>query len=381
MPLLAFAIVAAAPHVKTAAYYNSYVGLPSAPIDVVARWLSWAETDLVHGPMLQALGVKTMVYTNPNRTISGQPEFSRDESTFAHDCGGNRIVGSIDGRPQYLMDPHSQSLARRWTAVAREYMNAAHFDAIVEDDADDVNYMPTLPCNYSAEDWLAATVAMQAKMGFPVIYNGLGVFAGQDVSQSIGLNSTALGGMAESCYGDARFAGHTSTGWRWHTMEETERLMARYRKLFFCYVNDTGPASALIGPRLFVYASFLLTYDPATSILWEYYATPSKFHVMPEVQLVPTEPTTADLNSIDDLRRDGIYERVYRQCFLRGRPVGECMVAVNPDTVSHHLEGAGSFARTLALSGSGVLDGGMINVTNSAVPNELPAGSGIIGFR
>jgi hypothetical protein len=382
LSLIAFGLAGAAPyHVQTAQYYSAYVGIPAVPLDTVGRWVTWAETDPQLANELSAVGIKTMIYTNPNRTLPGQPEYSNDESTFAHDCSGNRIATSIRGRPQYLMDPHSPDLAARWKSRITRYTGVAHIDAVFNDDAADVAYMPAQPCGYNAQDWIAATNAMQASLGIPVIYNGLGVFNGRNVSQSIALNATAIGGMAESCYGNARIS-HAIGGWKWRTMEQTELLMAKARKLFFCYVNDTGGAATLTNSRLYVYASFLLTYDPNTSILWEHYATQSNFHIMPEVALVPLDPKRREISSIDDLRQPtGNYERVYQRCFLQGRYVGECLVAVNPDPAPHRLDDARFYQRSLQLSGAGIVDGGTATIVNGSVPAELGPLSAVIAFR
>jgi hypothetical protein len=380
--LLVGLLVGAMPHVKTAGYYAAYEGIPTVPLETAAHWLTWAETDAAHAGQLEYFGVKTMDYTNPNRTVPGQVENSGDESTYAHDCSGNRISTTIGAKAQYLMDPHSPDLARRWRAdVLAAARLGAHFDAVFSDDSNDIAYMPASPCNYNARDWLAATNRMQQLLGMPVIYNGLGNFSNFGVSESIGLNATAIGGVAENCYATSR-GNHVTSGWQWRTMEETERLMARDGKLFFCYGNDTRPASGALQARLYVYASFLLTYDPDTSVLWEYYATPSNLRVMPEVQLVPTDPKNPQISSVDELRQSSdVYERVYRRCYLAGRFVGGCFVAVNPDPIPHPLDDARAYRETLALSGAGVADGGSAQIVGNPPPSELAPFSAVIAFR
>jgi hypothetical protein len=319
-----------------------------------------------------------MLYTDPNRVMKGDADFPQDEAAFAHDCGGARIEAAHRAG-QYLTDPHSSALLRVWKNHVRRYVAAGNYDAVFEDDANTVAYSTGQPCRFDPQDWLAATVALQRALAFPVIYNGLNNFSDRTVSISIGLNRSAIGGMMEECYGSSPSQPETS-GDQWFVAEKTELRMAQDRKLFFCYDNDTEPAAAAIQPRLFVLASFLLAYDPSTSILWEYFQGPSHFHVMPEVQLVPLEPRSA-IRSVDQMRTaSGLYERSYEACYLGGRLQGPCIVAVNPDRSAHPLALPG-YRRTLVLSGAGILDGGTVRITAPAPPRELAPSSGVIAFR
>ena len=220
---------------------------------------------------------------------------------------------------------------------------------------------------------------MQKSLQFPVIYNGLSNFTDRTVSPSIGLNASAIGGMMEQCY--AGGAGSPpSAGDAWIVAENTELRMAAAHKIFFCYGNDTSPAADVLDRRLYVYASFLLSYDPQRSVLWEYYEGTSHFHVMPETQLVALQPERR-VASIQDLQtRTGIYERVYRACYLRGAPVGRCAIAVNPDLASHRLSLSG-YTRTIALAGGSIVDGGSVRIIAARPPSELDGRSAELAFR
>jgi hypothetical protein len=363
-------------HVQTSDYFNDETR--AAP-QAAAAWLTWAETGVKESLELRPLGVKTIVYTDPNRSISGrQPEYTQDESTFAHDCSGSRIQSS--SRPgQYLMNPHSAALAAVWKRHADRYGTAGHFDAVFADDANDLRYITAQPCNFNAQDWLAATNTMQRSLGWPVVYNGLSNFTDQSVSPSIGLNASAIGGMMEECYAPAPSQPRSPLP-RWIVTEETELQMAAAHKLFFCYGNDTSPAASAIDSRLYVYASFLLTYDLASSVLWEYYQGPTYVHIMPETQLVVLAPRSA-VRSVTDLRNaSGVYERAYGSCYLAGRSVGPCVAAVNPDDQPHALDLRG-YSHTLQLSGGGVLYGGRVSNDGPSPPTQLAGLSAVIAFR
>jgi len=369
--------VTAPTHIQTADHFAGYAGTKTVPADVAARWLTWAETDIPGSQAIQRFGVKTMLYTDPNRTIRGERDYTNDESAFAHDCFGQRVAAQHAG--QYLMDPHSRALLAVWKSHVTRYSADGHFDAVFEDDANTIAYANGQPCNFYASDWLQATVALQRSLDAPIIYNGLSNFSDRSVSISIGLNETAIGGMMEECYGSSPSEPKNS-GDRWYVAEATEIAMAAQRKLFFCYDNDTTAAAQALDRRTYVLASFLLTYDPSLSVLWEYYQGPSHLHVMPEAQLVPLAPSSVVRTVNDLLTPSGVYERRYAACYLGGRDMGPCVVAVNSDNASHALDLRG-YTRTLQIAGAGILDGGTARVTAPGPPSELAALTAVVAFK
>jgi hypothetical protein len=375
LPLLG---VAAPLHLQTADHFAGYAGTRVVPPKVAAQWLTWAETDFAGSHALRRYGVKTMLYTDPNRVMKGDADFPNDDSAYARDCGNTPIQTAR--RPgQFLTDPRSRVVLATWRGHVARYMREGGYDAVFEDDANTVEYSTARPCNFDAQSWLRATIAMQAALGFPIIYNGLNNFSDRTVSLTIGLNQTALGGMMEECYGSSPSLPKLS-GDRWYVAEQTELEMAAQRKLFFCYDNDTEQAAGAVEARMYVLASFLLTYDSATSVLWEYFQGPSHFHVMPEVQLVPLQPLTFP-RSIDELRTTtGLYERRYRACYLAGREQGPCAIVVNSDPWPHDLDLRG-YRRTLQINGAGIVDGGTVRVSAAAPPSELNGLSAVVAFE
>lgn len=363
-------------HVQTADYFAGYAGTRRVAPQVAARWLTWAEVNVAGSIALHPLGVKTFFYTDPFRTMAGDPEFSNNEADFAHDCAGNRIEAAHRSG-QYLMSVKSPSLLTTWKNHVARYAREGRFNAILADDANNLYYLTGRPCEYDPHDWLERVGAMQRAVGFPVIYNALSGFSDRSVSPSIALNRSAIGGMMEECYQShdtARISGDS-----WYVAEATELQMMRARKYFFCYGNDTRPATDAIGDRLYVYASFLLTYDPRYAVLWEYYDGPSHFHVMPETQLVPS--ARGSIASIDALRiASGVYERRFDACFVGGRAIGACAVAVNPDSAPHALD-FGAYRRTLTLAGGGAVDGGSIRIESMPPPGTLQPQSAVIAFK
>jgi len=373
---------AAPPHVQTADYWAGYGGTKAVPAAVAAQALSWVETDPIGLSQIAPLGVKTIQYTDPNRAIPGQPMFPTDEDAFAHTCSGERARGGgSQYRGQLLTNPHSKNLLRIWKDMVQRHNVRGTFTAVFSDNAVGAANAEDQPCGYNFDDWLRAESDLQRALGQPVIYNGLEDFYNQGVAREIVLNATALGGMMENCYSQLR-PEHRVNGWKWTATEETEIRMAEAGKYFFCYGNDRTPADQAYDARLYTFASFLLTYDPRTTVLWEYYGTPSRGHVMPESRVVAFDPVVPDVSSIDQLRTPGgAYARAYKHCYIGGRSVGPCAAAVNPDPDAAHDANLRGYNHTLSLVGSGVFDGGTIQINGAAPPSALAPLQGIVAFK
>lgn len=362
-------------HVLTADYFGGQGGTHVVPADRMATATDWVETSPYDTTTWRS-GMHVMFYTDPNRQIAGEPLWNADESTFAHDCSGNRVsrmYPSNGGRRQFLMDPHSAAMRGVWRSYVARFFAAGHFSAVFDDDAGNLAYMDSSPCN--ARDWVAAAAASIRALGYPVVYNALEpAFGSNAVSPGIALNKVSIGGMMEDCYSERP---QPPSGSRWLTEEATELAMKRDRKLFFCYGNDYADAAASVNQRMYEFASFLLGYDPQRSILWEHWTTPSLVHVMPESQFVPLQPVR-HVSDVDDMRAGGVYEREYYRCYFQGRPLGGCEVVVNPGASAAAIP-SNHFGHALALAGSGIFDGGSVGFTPA--PRSLGAISAAILVR
>jgi hypothetical protein len=147
-----------------------------------------------------------------------------------------------------------------------------------------------------------------------------------------------------------------------------------------CVLRDLNSASSETDPRIYTLASFLMTYNPSTSILWDQYATPSGFHVEPESQLVVLDPLVAAPSSVSALlQTGGTYGRQYKECFVAGQYVGPCAVVVNSNSTAAPFPFP-QYTHTLVLSGSGVLDGGSVATNGPAPPLTLPGDEAAIVF-
>jgi hypothetical protein len=378
--LLAAALLGAAPHhVPTADYWQGYAGTKNVPADQAARALSWVETDVAGSQQIAPLGVKILLYTNPNREQPGDPLYGASEDEYAHTCGGTRARGETQYHGLVLTNPASRTLAQLWRRSVDAHTGSAHFDAVFADEAVGTAYAQDDPCGFSFGQWLNDETQLFRNLGYPVVYNGLNDFYDHGVAREIALNAGAAGGMMEECYAKLD-PDHRVGGWQWWASEQTEMAMARAHKYFFCYGRDLTPADQAYQSRMYAYASYLMTYDPRTSVLWEYYKTPSGGHVMPESQLVAWNPVKR-ISRVAQLRTNGgAYVREYRKCYIGGRYVGPCAAAVNPDSQSHHL-GLRGYRRTLVLQGSGIFDGGSIRIENRPPPEDLQPLDAVIAFK
>src|SRR5579863_3249152 len=208
-------------------------------------WLDWIMADTQHAAAAKAGGEKVALYTDPNRVAPGDPMYTTDETTFAHDCSNNRIT--VAGSTNYLMNVYSSHLWSLWQNEVQLYdsWNAPH-DVIFEDSADEIQTqkLSAQPCNFVQTDWTAQTNSMDATLTQPIFYNGLGLIPAGYASPgpSIGLNPTSSGGMSEDCY-----SGRTPTGFfyapHWNATADTQIQMNAANKPFVCQANWYGDAA------------------------------------------------------------------------------------------------------------------------------------------
>jgi hypothetical protein len=369
-------------HVLTADYLGGRYGTHSIPWSKAAPHLTWAETDWQDATAIHRAGIKTMDYLAPNRIEPGNPLYTTDEEAFAHTCGGDRIHDQWDEVLEWVTNPASPSMRGIFRRYVRLLKTLGDFDAIFEDEAGALTayeqydpFEPALPCNYRNESWLSAEIGLNQAPSLPILFNGLSGLNGNDPSLSIRLlaGRNTIGGNYEGCYNSGQDP--KEDGWLWRDVENTELRVSERHKLFECMLRSTTPAANAVDVRIYAYASFLLTYDPYTSIYWTYFETASGLHVMPETQLVAASPLRGAPSVIGALKwPGGTFVRQYRHCYLKARDVGPCAAVVNPDTgTSHPFPRAlvKTYRHRLVLRGSGVLDGGTISTDGSAPPVRL----------
>ena len=364
-------------------------GGPNLDPSQVVQWVDYTMTKQADSRVAHGLGMKTIMYTNPNLTGPGNLIHTNDETTYAHDCKGNRI--EMIGNNLQLMNVYSSHLWSLWPSAVNQMMGwngGGAYDYIFEDNADSVagNKLTSMPCNFDQNGWTNNTNTLDSDLGYPIIYNGLSHVpqGSSSPAPAIGLNPTASGGMGEDCY-----VGRTPTGYHyvpnWLGMENTELQMQAQNAIFICHGDAYAQASSSDALRTYFYASFLLSYDLADSVVNTEFLTPSKVTVMPEVQLVPESPLVPTPQSIDGLQQpSGVYGREYASCYLAGQLIGACSVAVNPNNPGKGPPLAypwpGKYTHTMTMSGAGVYDGGTVGIAGPAPPSDMAGGTAVIAF-
>jgi hypothetical protein len=369
---------------------QDYTGLqdPSFTWAQIAPYVDWSVVSSGDNANAQAAGIKTIIYTDPFRVDSSMPEYSNDESEFAHDCSGNRVT--INGRQltTYLTDPASSVLEGLWIKHVTDYNQGGHAQYnVVFEDSSVVHNVSAMPCGYSQPVWISEQNAMNIGMNYPIIFNGLGDLTNglNQVSPAIELLPTTAGGMMEGCYSNMDGPDPMPRLTVWHTYEDTEIQVLAAHKLFVCRGLDTAPDTTSQPERIYMYASFLLTYDPALAIFSPKFTPVSNgFWIQPENQLVALDPVVVQPSSIDQLGEGtNVYGRQYKNCYYAGQWIGPCAAVVNSDTShnAHPMPWPGQYHHTLVVSGGDILDGGTASMTGPAPPSQIDGTSAIILTR
>lgn len=329
-----------------------------------------------------------MLYTDPNRVYDGSPEYSNDESEFAHDCSNNRITMNNTKQLTYLTDPTSSVLEGLWQQHVAFYnqISFAQYNAVFEDTPIVAN-VSSLPCGYVQSAWLAAQSTMITNLNYPLIFNGLGnLINGQDqVSPAIALLPASIGGSMEGCYSNADGPDPMPRLQVWHTYENTEIQVLASGKVFLCRGFNAAPDTISQVERLYMYASFLMTYDLNRAIISPKF-TPANngFWIQPENQLVALDPAIAHPSSIDQLAEGpNVYGRQYKNCYYAGQWIGSCATVVNSDSggQAHPMPWTNVYHHTLVLSGGDILDGGIASTAGPAPPSQIPGTSAVIAIQ
>lgn len=375
-------------HVLTAEYLLGYYGTHSITPSQAAPYLSWAQTSIGDSRTIHNAGIKTQIYIDPNWIGSTDPMNSGStEAIFSHTCGGSRVgvvFGSASTR--YDTNPGSSAMRAHWASWVAAQKAAGWVDMVFEDNGGPLSsyakYPNGMPCGYSTSTWISYAEGLNNSVGSPIIMNGLNAFTSAPAPNLsvVEHSSNTMGGNMEGCYND--LGDPIDTGTSWLIEENSEIALARAGKYFQCMGRDQASAASSTAARIFSYASFLLGYNPNTSVFESEWYTPSKFHVFPETGLVATSPVVSEPSSIASLRTStGVYGREYNACYYRGTYIGKCAVAVNHTYGSVERFPFSGYTHTLTLSGYGVLDGGRASTSGPPPPSSMSAYTAVIAIR
>jgi hypothetical protein len=345
-------------------------------------------------PRVRAAGIKTTLYTDPNIQYSPNnyaPLLTNDEATILRDCSGNRATIDDYAKTGYLMDLRAPRFANVWDTYIESVRS--QFDAVFVDDLfAAVQYWKaykSAPCNLTPAAWSDATAALLARTHAPIVINNLAVRSGaMDDPHPDPLMHKALdfpgviGGMYELCFtNDPR---HKDGGPPWYRAANSQLTTVAKHKLWFCFSEESGAAAAERGidARTYLYASFLLGYDERYSVLQVAYSDPLAFNVYPETGLVARDPKQTAHDTIENLRTEGgTYVREFGACYYRGKSIGPCAAAVNPDPNVTFSLGLSGYAHTLVLSGGSVAGDGRATFDGPPPPATLAPTTAVIAVR
>jgi hypothetical protein len=378
-------------HVQIAGYVYGYSGTPTTvPLSSITPWVDWAQTDQTHAPILRSAGIKVDIYTNFWRNYStDNPIVGYNDlkpggahaAAEAKDCSGNSITDPNYGGG-YEADPRtSAALGHAQNFISYRLSSfGSNYDAIFTDDAGSVGGI-TLPCNYDQATYDQAVNSVNTALGYPLWLNALGAFANPASGVDLAQPANVLGLMCEICYSSNAGSNgdFVHTGTFWQNIENAEIAMVSQRKVFWDYARATGDPSIETALRTYVYASFILGYDPQYTMLEEAFRTPSGFPVMPEAGLVPMDPLTTAGSVAGYQQPGGAYMREFAHCYYRGSFVDRCAVVVNSSPAMSAPVPTTSYTHAMSVSGSGVLDGGTI-AFNASAPTQLAPGSAVVLF-
>lgn len=372
----------------TADILYGYGGTPaSTSLSSVAPYVSWVQTDSNYAAAIRSAGIKVDVYTNfwrnystdnPNVGYQDLKPGGAHAAAEALDCSGAPIMDPNYGGG-YEADARASAAAGHAQVVASYRLGEFHgnYDALFSDDTGALGNMP-LPCSFDPSAYVTATNAVDQSLGVPVFVNTLGAGSYPDTQVGYAQASNVIGAMCEECY--AAYNGskvdYAIGGTTWQHTENAEIDMVQMHKIFWDYARAIGNPSSETGLRTFIYASFLLTYDPSYAMLQEAFQSGTGFPVMPETGLVPMNPTST-ASTVSGYAQGSVYMRTFADCYYRGTRIGSCAVVVNPSGSPVSIP-ANSFTHAMSLSGGGVLDGGSASFSGAAVTSLGPDSGAVL---
>ena len=387
----------------------------------IAPYIDYALTDANAAPAIRAAGTKVGFYStvhtlcNPQTFGECTPQANQaPAAVFATTCNGDQVTFSAPGSSlvQYQTDPASPELPTLLNStIATALANngsPVQYDFVFDDNAnvpgDTLSYQrwydaatgaitsPAPYCNYSNAEYIAGMRSLYANSNLPVISNAF------NIPDSAPAASTAVqylsapnlwGGMLEYIYGSVNngSARLKESGNIWQSEENTQLAVSNAHRLFIGYEHVGGTDAAGLSERLYIYASLMLAYDPASLVLaQDGTASASQVGVNPEEQLVATQPLVTQPATIAALQRSGgAYAREFAACYYQGALVGPCASVVNSSSsISVPLPVLSrSYTHTAVIAGAGVVpnvDNGSVTFTGSAPPATLAPQSAAILF-
>jgi hypothetical protein len=375
-------------HIMTADILYGYGGTPTTTsLSSVAPYVTWVQTDPSYAAQIRAAGIKVDIYTNfwrnytsdnPNVGYTDLEPGGAHAAAEAVDCNNTTVYDSSYGGG-YEADPRTSAALGHAQTVVNYRLNefGGNYDAVFSDDSGSV-WGITLPCNYGESAYDAAVNSVHSSLGVQMWVNALGAPPNPDAAVDLVQPGNVLGAMCEICYaGNGSNGDYVQTGTSWQNVEQAEIDTVAQHKVFWDYARATGDPGSETALRTYVYASLLLSGDPAYVMLQEAFQSATGFPVMPETGLVAENPLTTAASVSGYQAPGGAYFREFGACYYHGNFVSNCAVAINSSAVGVPVPST-SYAHSLTLSGGGVLDGGSVSWSGPAVSQLAPGTAAIL---
>lgn len=186
-----------------------------------------------------------------------------------------------------------------------------------------------------------------------------------------------LGHMFESCA--TTITTNPVVGQAWRSNLDHLLNTTFYKRDAIC-VNYAPSAADGTFYRLYGFASWLLTYDPVYSVIFESIKTADGHYTYPEQGLAVFSPLQSPAaRDVLSLRlSSGVYRREFAYCYVQKVAIGPCAALVNPDSVAHTIPALTyHYAHYMKLSTASWYAGGTITWASSP-PTTLAAMSAMI---
>ena len=402
-------------HVTTWYYY----GLNDMNSAIPAAWMAahadYAEGDAANSVALllafkNAGGKYTVSYTDPAFSAYCYAPFTRpagrcegamgglvsgDDSAWLHSADGARVHRFVSDHFQYqeALNPASQSARDAYgRSTAASVAAAPSLDYFFADDSGGVftgadgtqlsgllyGFNATATEIASDGAFITAEQQMVAAAARPVFINGATPYTLLPSYNGTFLKSPNVAGQNfEGCYGDYNgLVGDDSSGGpRWTNMSNALLAVYGYGTRAVCMnVAPATPAN-----RMYVLASWWMTYDEARSIIVPHALAPDGFSVLPEFDIVPRQPRATATAGIAALRAPGgAYVREFGACYQAGSAIGPCAAIVNPSASAIAMPATtGRYTSALAVDDRSAYTGGKAAWSGS-VPAALAARSAVV---
>lgn len=395
-------------HVMNVVYW------PTIAASTLAPWVTYVYPNSdTQAAALQSAGMHPVLYVNATKPLynpkgGGDPGYALlangpFQDVLARDCSGNVVPFASDGLSGAVMDYRApQAFDYLQTVIAASAAQHPHDDTLFLDnyDPDTVDAKACSFVSYALDALAVSRLFGDVVMPFAQIFannvwpsNYATTPAGMTVATQLSAipastPSRTTGPTKESCLVGIPTQGKIDDLAHWVAGQNEIIATLASGRGHQCYWNGAWAsqwAASVTSARIFLYASWLLTYDAWDSVVAEYYQTPTLLssahaNVFPEMGFVALNPTSTQASVSGYADSNGVYVRSFGACSYRGMALGPCIVGVNPSTGALPFAYAAQYPYAMTLSGSDVFDADAWIGFTAATPSTIAAQTGIIAL-